>query len=245
MTVFSKCYVLYQFTVIIVFYIPHFLVCLKLNFCVNCALYLSPYRLSYMAIRTIEMSLFILISGSPFLLIAPTDAVQNLEIYLVSSKYWLSHEKILNSLPYMEIHWNTNIYHCWCCFVYHLAYYFFVCILTHSEKSQRKPLAEEQPAHLGRRNTSSLCSSTASIALHHPGCPGRWLHTGLCIISGYIYSLCSVFVALAVLLHVIQEFFHVHCIPLYCFPKNQRRGGFELYLSLWKYFIACDYSADR
>lgn len=87
MTVFSKCYVLYQFLVIIVFYILHFLVCLKLNFCVNCALYLIPYRLSYMAIHTIEMSLFILTSGSPFLLIASTDAVQNLEIYLVSSKY--------------------------------------------------------------------------------------------------------------------------------------------------------------
>lgn len=54
MTVLSKCYVLYQFPVVIVFYIPRFLVCLKLNLlCKLCPL--SPYGLSYVAVHTLAL----------------------------------------------------------------------------------------------------------------------------------------------------------------------------------------------
>ena len=60
---------------------------LQVESCVNFALYLSPYSLSYMAIHTIEIPLYMLISGSAFVLILLTDVVQNLEVYWVSSKY--------------------------------------------------------------------------------------------------------------------------------------------------------------
>lgn len=137
-------------------------------------------------------------------------------------------------------HTETPTECCWCCFVYQLAYYFFISILTPSEKSQLKSSAEEQPAHLGRRKMLPLCSSTASITMHHPGCPGRSLYTGLSMVSGYICPLQGVFVTLAVLLDVVQEFFHVHRIPLYCLPKNQRSERvwvvfitLEVFRSVW------------
>lgn len=236
---------LYQFPVIIVFYTLHFLVCLKSNLCVNCALYLSPYSLSYTAIHTIEMSLFVLISGSAFLLIAPTDGAQNSEIHLFSSKYWLesweNHELLTvygKALECQQILLLVLL----CVSAGLLLFY------LHPDtqwKSQLKS-AEELLAHLGRRKMLPLCSSTASIIMYHPGCPGRWLHTGLSIITGYIYPLRGVFVMLAVLLDVVQECFSMSTAH-YCvaFLKTRGGGGFELYLLLGKYFIVCDYPADR
>jgi len=172
MTVFSKCYVLYQFPVILVFCIPYFLVCLKLNLCINGALYLSPYRLSCMAVRTFEMSSFTLISRSPFLLIAPMDVVQNLEIYLVSSKYWLVMRK--SWTPYHTWkHTETPTDIIRCCFVYQLACDFFICMQTHSDKAQLKSSAEEQLARLGWRKALPvfLCCQHYGVLSRLP----RWV----------------------------------------------------------------------
>lgn len=174
------------------------------------------------------------------MLFVPVDVVQNLQIYLVSSTCWLKSWENHEVLTKHEMHWNTNRYHCWCCPVCQLAYYFFIHILTHSEQSYLISSAEEQVAHLGRTKTWLLCSYSASIIMCHPHCPGRWLHTGFSIISVCIYPLWGVSVTLAVLLDVVQEFFHTHRIPLCCFPKKQRRERawvvfitLEVFHSMW------------
>lgn len=132
----------------------------------------------------------------------------------------------MNSLPYMEKHWNMNIYHCWCCCVHQLA---FICIWTRGENlGSNPPLQSISTTCVGGR--CYLCVPLLPALL----CTTLLFQVGDCTqdrVPGYICPLQGVLTTLAGLLDIVQELLGVHCIPPECFLKSQSRGR------VWVVFI--------